>query len=84
VLESNIVLLAKVLELLQLARWQVFESPPNRCAGWKAVHDALVRRTVAEMDDHRRGHGLVTRFIGVRAVSSLPALTLPRPPTRSW
>ena len=32
-LESNIVLLAKVLELLQLARWQVFESPPTGALG---------------------------------------------------
>jgi hypothetical protein len=59
-------LLAKVLELLEAAGRQEggLGFPQTSatvrlvCAGWKAVHDALVRRLVGvEMADHRRGRG---------------------------
>ena len=59
-------LLAKVLELLEAAGRQEgglgFSQTSATvrlvCAGWKAAHDALVRRLVGvEMADHRRGRG---------------------------
>ena len=62
-------LLAKVLELLQAAGWQQgglgFSQTSATvrlvCAGWKAVHDALVRRLVLRRETTDEAVGMMVR-----------------------
>ena len=70
-------LLAKVLELLQAAGWQQgglgFSQTSATvrlvCAGWKAVHDALVRRLVLRRQTTDEAVGMLVRSFP--AVASL-------------
>ena len=70
-------LLAKVLELLEAAGWQQgglgFSQTSATvrlvCAGWKAVHDALVRRLVLRWQTTDEAVGMMVRSIP--AVASL-------------
>ena len=82
-------LLAKVLELLQAAGWQQgglgFSQTSATvrlvCAGWKVVHDALVRRLVLRWQTTDEAVGmLVRRFpavvsLEVKGANSVSVLT---------